>query len=276
MGDRPRELERAVASITSQVGPAAQIVVVGNGVDPPPLDETLGLRLDENLGVCAGRNAGAAAATGDILFFLDDDAWCAGPDVARIVLDQFGVRPELSAVAMRITDAETGETMQRHVPRLGGRDPEQAGDVTAFLGGACAIRRTAFDEAGGYPPEFWYAMEETDLAWRLIDSGHDVHYMAAAEVYHPATQPARHGDAFRLTARNRVWLAHRRLPRLLTLVYLGIWGPGMLLRAPSRAARQQTWQGLRMGIATRTPRPIARMRWRTVARLTRLGRPPVV
>ena len=46
-----------------------------------------------------------------------------------------------------------------------------AGEVTAFLGGAVAVRRQAFDAAGGYPGEYFYALEETDLALGMIDAG---------------------------------------------------------------------------------------------------------
>jgi GT2 family glycosyltransferase len=33
----------------------------------------------------------------------------------------------------------------------------------------CAIRRSAYLEAGGLPDAFFFAHEEIDLSWRLID-----------------------------------------------------------------------------------------------------------
>ena len=276
MGDRPVEVAAAVESIRSQTAPPGEIVLVGNGADPGSFPGARTIALPENLGVTGGRNAGAAAAVGDVLFFLDDDARCADDMVTETVLDLLDERPDIAAVSMRITDAATGETQRRHVPRLRAGDPARSSDVTTFLGGACAIRRLDYERCGGYPDEFFYAMEETDLAWRLLDLGRGIHYLATATVHHPATDPSRHGQAFVSTARNRVWTAHRRLPRVLVPVYLAVWSTLMLLRAPSGRARRSVLGGLAEGIRTTTPRPIERMRWRTVLRMTRLGRPPVV
>lgn len=276
MGDRPAEVAAAVASIREQSVAAAEILVVGNGADPGSIEGARTIVLPENVGITAGRNAGAAEATGDLLCFLDDDAVCADDRVAAALVELFDRRDDVAAASMRITDATTGATQRRHVPRLRAGDADRGGDVTTFLGGACAIRRTDFVAVGGYADEFFYAMEETDLAWRLLDAGRAIHYLPTATVHHPASVPARHGRAFVLTARNRVWTAHRRLPRLLVPVYLAVWTVLMVARAPSMAARRQTLAGLGAGVRTRTPRPIDRMSWRTVWRMTRLGRPPII
>lgn len=276
MGDRPAEVDAAVASIRAQSVPAGDIIVLGNGVELDPIDGATVVSLPENVGICAGRNEGARRATSEILFFLDDDARCLGNEVAADVLAVFAERPEVAAVSMRIVDETSGVTQRRHVPRLRAGDPMRGGDVTTFLGGACAIRRADFEAAGGYPGPFFYAMEETDLAWRLLDLGRSIHYLPAAAVHHPATVPARHGAAFVRTARNRVWLARRRLPLLLRTVYLAVWSVLMVVRAPSAAARRDVLRGLREGITGSAPGPVARMRWSTVWRMTRLGRPPVI
>jgi hypothetical protein len=78
-----------------------------------------------------------------------------------------------------------------------------------------------------------------------------------------------------VTARNRVWLTRRRLPLALIPVHLGIWMLLTLLRTRS-VGGLRAWfggfaEGLRKSGGERRP-----MRWRTVWRLTRLGRPPVI
>ncbi len=275
-GSRPEELATAVASILAQTVPPDEILIIGNGADPGSLPGARTIALDENLGISGGRNAGARAATGDIVFFLDDDAHCADDTVAQRVLDLFDQRPDLAVITMRITDADDGSTQRRHVPRLRADDAMRSGDVTTFLGGASAIRRTDFLDRGEYAAEFFYSMEETDLAWRLLDHGRSLHYLAEAEVHHPATVPARHSPAFEFTARNRVWTAHRRLPRILAVTYVAVWTVLMLVRAPSMPARRDTVRGIAAGIRQRTPRPIERMSWQTVWRMARLGRPPII
>ena len=276
MGDRPDALAKALASIRGQETAPAEIVVVGNGAPPGPVGGARVVELADNVGIPEGRNVGADACNGDVLFFLDDDAACADPTVATRVVELFDARPEVAAVSMRLVDPATGRSERRHVPRLRASDPDRSSDVTTFLGGACAIRRRAFRGVGGYPGEFHYAMEETDLAWRLLDRGWKIHYLATAELHHPAGSPARHGHAFVATARNRVWLAHRRLPLVLAAVYLAVWSVLMMVRAPTWRARREVVDGIREGVRRPTPRPIAPMSWHTVWRMTRLGRPPVI
>lgn len=276
MGNRPTELMNAIASIRRQTVHAEEIIVVGNGCAIGPIESVRTISLPENLGATAGRNVGAKVAIGEVLFFLDDDAELIGDSITEQVLGCFRERPNLGAVALHVVDKDSGRTQRRHIPRLGARGALRSGDVTYFLEGACAIRRSAFEIAGGYPDEFFYGMEATDLAWRLIGQGYSIHYASGATVHHPATEPERHDYAYVLTARNRVWLARRQLPIVLQTVYLTIWTILMLVRAPSNRARRQIISGLADGARSPAPPPVQRMSWRTVWRLSRLGRPPVI
>lgn len=117
--------------------------------------------------------------------------------------------------------------------------------------------------------------EGIDLSWRLWDLGRFGWYAAGIEVHHPATNPARHGPFYRMVARNRVWVAYRRLPAPLVPVYLAVWTLLSVYRFRSTGALG-VWfkglaEGLRGGHGERRP-----MSWRTVWRLTRAGRPPIV
>ncbi|GAB3208853.1 hypothetical protein SAMN02745673_02319 [Marinactinospora thermotolerans DSM 45154] len=276
MGNRPAELRRAIDSVLQQEGADVEVVVVGNGADLPELPEgVVTLRLPENVGIPAGRNEGVKASAGDIILFLDDDGWYRSRDLARHVHDRFAADPGLGAISFRIADPDGGPDQRRHVPRLRAGDPQRSSAVTTFLGGACAIRRTAFEQGGGLPGEFFYAHEETDLAWRILDAGYDIVYDAEAVMYHPAVAPTRHEDFYRLNARNRVWLARRNLPWPLALCYLGTWVAITLLRERSRPALRAWFAGFREGwredAGPRTP-----IKWSTAWRMTRVGRPPII
>jgi GT2 family glycosyltransferase len=227
--------------------------------------------LHENVGVPTGRDVGLRRTEAPLVGFLDDDA-VAQAGIGADIVAAFDADPHLGAVALRLVD-ESGETSRRHVPRLGGRHPERGGDVALFLGGACAIRRTAYDEAGGYWGDLFYGHEEVELAWRLIDRGWSIRYLPQLTVFHPRTEIGRHADGWRMTGRNRVMIARRTLPWPIAIVHVSAWLALGLLRAPSEHRRVYL-RGWRAG--WREPVEHRPIRWRTVWRLTRLGRPPIV
>jgi GT2 family glycosyltransferase len=276
MGNRPDELARALHSVLAQHGDPVELVVVGNGVDVPGLPaQARFVRLPDNAGIPAGRNAGAAEATGDLVLFLDDDGWLPDPGTAEHLRTAFAAEPGLGIVSMRIVDPQTGASMRRHVPRLRAADPMRSSLVTTFLGGASVVRREVLEQCGPLPGEFFFAHEETDLAWRALDAGWDIRYDADAVMCHPATSPARHDLYFRLNARNRVWLARRNLPAPVLAAYLAVWSVLTVLRNRDPAALRTWGRGFVEGWRT-DPGPRRPMSWHTVVKMARLGRPPVI
>jgi hypothetical protein len=281
MGNRPEELRDLLDSVAKQHGPAIEIAVVGNGSPLPELPEGIRtVELPENLGIPGGRNVGIEAfgpggRDVDILLFLDDDGLLPNEDTGELVRQAFAADPELGIISFRIADPESGTTQRRHVPRLRAADPMRSSRVTTFLGGANAVRTSVFAQVGGLPDEFFYAHEETDLAWRALDAGWLIDYRSDMVLNHPLTAPSRHAVYHRMVARNRVWLARRNLPWPVALAYLAVW-IGMTVARERRLASLRPWfggfrEGWRKPAGPR--RPIS---WRTVWRMTRLGRPPVI
>ncbi|MEU9009667.1 glycosyltransferase [Streptomyces sp. NPDC048479] len=281
-GTRPAELRALLDSVARQDCPATRVVVVCNGSPVSELpelpDRATAVELPENLGVSGGRNAAMARLREfgdvDVLVDLDDDGLLIAADVFRRIGDLYATDPELGIVSFRIAD-ETGFTQRRHVPRLRSGDPMRGGPVTTFLGGGHALSMTMLDQIGGWPDDFFLTHEETDLAWRALDSGWKIVYAPELVLQHPRTSPARHAEYYRMTARNRVWLAKRHLPAPLAPVYLGTWTALTVLRTWSAPGLRAWFGGFAEGV--RTPcgkrRP---MRWSTVWRMARLGRPPVI
>ena len=269
--DRPAELTRALASVRAQQHVDAQLVLVVNGATPPeaePFDELI--VLPHNAGIPGGRNIGAAAAHARLIMFLDDDAELLDPEMLAAVVDRFHTDPELGAMSIRLVDEE-GQTQQRHIPRLGSGSAEKSGHVTHFVGAACVVRASTFRQVKGFDPLFFYSMEESDLSWRLLDAGWSIWYSADLTAFHPRTYPSRHQGYVRLIARNRLWMSWRSLPAPLLVAYLTIWTLAAVLRgAPVR----DVLDGYQSAWSARPPR--RPMRWRTVGRMTLLGRPPIV
>ncbi|HET9897797.1 MAG TPA: glycosyltransferase [Streptosporangiaceae bacterium] len=277
MGNRPAEVARAVESTGPLRAAGAELIVVGNGADPPPVPHgATSLRLDDNQGVTGGRNAAVAVCTGDVVLFLDDDGWYPEPAaLGEHLAERFGADPALAVLSFRVLDPDTGESARWYVPRLRAGHPERSSVVTTFAGGACAIRRTAYEEAGGLPGQFFFGHEETDLAWRLIELGYRIEYDASAAMCHPPVRNARHPFWYRTEARNRVWLARRNLPWPLALAYLADWMVLTVLRERKGPALRAWFAGFAEGWRASPGRrqPVSA---RTVWKLTKAGRPPVI
>jgi GT2 family glycosyltransferase len=277
MGNRPAEVARAIDSTEPMRAAGAELIVVGNGVDPPPVPPgATAIKLESNAGVPGGRNAALRSCTGDVVLFLDDDGWYPEPGaLGEHVSQRFAADPALAVLSFRVADPTGGAGGRWHVPRLRAGDPERSSVVTTFAGGACAIRRSAYNEAGGQPDQFFFGHEETDQAWRLIELGYRIEYDAQAVLCHPPARNARHALWYKTEARNRVWLARRNLPWPLAVVYLADWMALTVLRERSRPALRAWFAGFAEGWRS-DPGQRQPISLRTAWRLTRAGRPPII
>lgn len=281
MGTRPREVAALLASVDGQDIPAARVILVGNATSLADVDvahNVTKVPLQENLGCPGGRNVGLEmlrdSGEVDVVVELDDDGLLIETDVFGRIQHLFASDPRLGIVGFRVAD-EHGHTERRWVPRLRADDPMRRGLVTAFLGGGHAFSMPMLRETGLWASEFFFGHEESDLAWRALDADWKILYEPELVLRHPKTSPSRHAGHYRFTARNRVWLARRRLPVPLIPVYLGVWILLTMSRVRSLDGVTAWWGGFLEGV--RTPcGPRKAMKWRTVWRMTRLGRPPIL
>jgi GT2 family glycosyltransferase len=274
-GRRPTELTAALDSLAAQQGAELDIVVVGNGWAPQGLPEGVrAVALAEDRGIPGGRNAGVDATRGELLFFLDDDARLAAPDALARVAARFD-EPDLGLLQLRVMASDGDRPPRDWVPRLRVGDPARSSDVTAVWEGAVAIRRSVFDAVGGWPEELGRGHEGVDLAWRVMDAGRRVVYAGDIAALHPAYVTAPHEHSVYYGARNRVWLARRHLPAPLAVLYVAGFAlrtlPVLRTRARIQAALRGYRDGLRQPCGPRRP-----LRARTLWRMTRAGRPPLL
>jgi len=280
-GKRPDDLARGIRSVFSQEDVTLDVVVVGNGWDPadavpslPALAKTL--KLEENLGIPAGRNRGVSLVSGEYLFFLDDDASLPSTRFLRTAAALIEADPGIGLVQPRVVDPSGSTSPRRWVPRIRKGEPTQSSNVFSCWEGAVLLPRAVFDATGGWADPFFYAHEGIELAWRVWDQGKRAWYAGELTANHPAIEPTRHAYYYRLNARNRVWLARRNLPAIFVPLYVGAWTGIQLLRwARSPAALKAWFGGWREGWRT-DPGERRPIRWRTVWRMTLAGRPPLV
>jgi GT2 family glycosyltransferase len=159
--DAPPTLDRCRAAIAAAAdGPDELIVVYDTHGDGP--------------GPAAARNRGARGATGDVLVFVDSDV-AVHPDVFTRIRAALERDPELVGVIGSYDDdpAERGvvsrfrNLLHHHVHQ------ESAGPIGSFWSGLGAIRRDAFDAAGGFDSQSFTvsSMEDVELGMRLAAGG---------------------------------------------------------------------------------------------------------
>lgn len=179
-----RLLPEAIASIRRQDDARVEIVAVDDGSTDgtPELLERLRrepgalLRIvrQDNAGPGAARNAGAHAAQGEILAFLDaDDLWSAG--WLRSVRTRLEAEPE----ALLLGHTSFVRIADNPGPGGGWNPPEPAGLAIVF--GAMALARTTWDAIGGVDASLRFG---EDLAFLMVARERGVPVVVVPETTH--------------------------------------------------------------------------------------------
>lgn len=168
----------------------------------------------ENLGA-VGRNLGVARLRTPYVAFCDDDTWWE-PGSLRTAADALDAHPRLAVVTARIV-VEPGGREDPIVPEL--RDSPVRGAawlpgpaLGSFLAGASVLRRTAFEEVGGFSARLWLGGEEELMAGDLAARGWELCYLPALTVHHRASRARDPHKRRRDGIRNTLWTTWLRRP----------------------------------------------------------------
>lgn len=162
----------------------------------------------ERPGTSAARNAGAAAASSDLLLFCDADdevgpGWVGAMCAALESADAAG-----GAIESERLNPGRPPYLPRHPDHL----PVSAGFLPRAISANLGVRRAAFEDVGGFDESFTYASDDTDLCWRLQLAGHTLRYAPEAVVHYRYrdTRSAVVRKAYRLgRARARLFREYR-------------------------------------------------------------------
>jgi GT2 family glycosyltransferase/glycosyltransferase involved in cell wall biosynthesis len=205
--------------------------------------------LPENRGFTGGNAAGVAAATGDVFVFVNNDMKFEPTLVSRLV-DGLDASTACTGARVMSWDGSSIDFVrgtssfeargfqeqfrQTYVPGMALAE--------SFFpnGGAFAVTRQAYEDAGGFDPALFAYYDDVDIGWRLRMAGHGIRTVADAVAYHRhgatvRTQP--HAHKRFVLARNALWIAlrnydDRTLPHVL---------PAVLLLAGLRVAQDVVW-----------------------------------
>ncbi len=185
---------RAVDSVLAQDYRLFELIVVDDGsYDQTPAiltsyKDRLTVVRQENRGVSAARNVGAARAQGDLIAFLDsDDYW--KPQKLSVQVDFFLSRPEAlicQTGEIWIRNGRRVNSGRRH-KKLSGMIFEPSLELCLVSPSAVMMRKTFFEMTGGFD-ETLPACEDYDL-WLRISMRHPVYLIDAPLVVKTGGHP---------------------------------------------------------------------------------------
>jgi len=182
-------LERCLGELRKLEYPACEVIVVDDGSNDSTADIVgrfpVRLIRTANHGLSSARNTGWRAAAGEIVAFLDDDAfpdphWLANLAAAFRSSGHAGIGgpnippPDDSGVAEWVANAPGGpvhvllsDTEAEHIP-----------------GCNMAFRKEYLEAIGGFDPQFRVAGDDVDLCWRILERGWTIGFAPGAMVWH--------------------------------------------------------------------------------------------
>jgi len=197
-----------------------ELVIVDNGSKPAEAERLRALAARDarvalkaghgNIGFARGANLGARTATGDVLVFLNPDAFLQPGCIAALVREIEG-RAAPCIIGGRVLNADRSEQrggrrgditpmsalvsmtgLARLAPGLSRYEVHWEGDAlpgqaiaTPTISGACfCMRREDFDRVDGFDEGYFLHVEDVDLCWRVRQEGGEVLFHPKAEVVH--------------------------------------------------------------------------------------------
>ena len=186
------------------------------------------IRSEENLGFAGGNNLGIEAASGEYLFFLNNDTYVQDGSIFNLV-DVMKQDASLGGISPKILFADkeggiqfAGYTQLSRVTlrnRLIGYREEDRGQHDAVRstpymhGAAMLVRREAIEKAGKKPEVYFLYYEELDWSVRILQAGYRLEYHPSATIYHRESSSTGQESPLKIfyMTRNRLLFARRNI-----------------------------------------------------------------
>jgi len=138
-----------------------------------------------NRGLSHARNAGLAAATGEIVAYIDDDAR-PDPQWLRYLAATFMSTAHAGVGGPNIAPPGDGPIAECVARAPGGPVHVLLNDREAEHIPGCnmAFRKSCLEAIGGFDPQFRTAGDDVDVCWRLLERGWTLGFHSAALVWH--------------------------------------------------------------------------------------------
>ena len=167
----------------------SEVIVVNDGSNDQTrsIAEAYGFRVisTANHGLSSARNTGMNAATGDIIAYIDDDAY-PDPHWLTYLAASFMSSDYVGVGGPNFPPPGDGPTAQCVANAPGGPVHVLLSDREAEHIPGCnmAFRAEALRAIGGFDPQFRSAGDDVDVCWRLQERGWHLGFNPAAVVWH--------------------------------------------------------------------------------------------
>ena len=184
-----RTIRDTLDALTRLEYPDLEVIVVDDG----STDATAAIAAEypflvistPNGGLSAARNVGLTAATGEIVAYIDDDAW-PDPHWLHYLVATLARGGHAGVGGPNLPPPGDGWVAEcvGHAP--GGPTHVLVTDTEAEHIPGCnmAFRKSALEAIGGFDRRFRTAGDDVDVCWRLLDRGGTLGFSAAAMVWH--------------------------------------------------------------------------------------------
>jgi len=248
-----RTIGECLQAVSKLRYPALKVIVVDDGSE----DETAAIAAQydvtllrtPNRGLSHARNVGWQAAKGEIVAYIDDDAY-PDPDWLTYLAETFRSGDYAGVGGPNIPPPDDGPIAACVARSPGGPQHVLLTDTEAEHIPGCnmAFLRSALEAVGGFDVQFRVAGDDVDMCWRLQERGWKLGFSPSAQVWHRRRNslraywrqqagygkaeallekkwPKKYNSVGHLTWRGRVYGPGRTgILRTATRIYYGQWG----------------------------------------------------
>jgi GT2 family glycosyltransferase len=182
---------QAIESVLGQSHPPFEVLVIDDGSTDASAEiiQSYPVRLLQhvhNKGLAHARNSAINVATGDILVFLDVDAF-ADTELLANLLSGYD-SPDVAGVGGQGIESNLRSVADRwrrvHASQGHGNAPK---DVEFLYGLCMSFRLEMLRQVGGFNGAFRTNAEDMDVGLRIRSAGYRLRYLPQAQVYHQRT-----------------------------------------------------------------------------------------
>jgi GT2 family glycosyltransferase len=184
-----RTLDECLRGIGALEYPDYEVIVVDDGSSDATAD--IARRHDVRListphrGLSSARNTGLEAASGEIVAYLDDDAY-PDEDWLTYLAAAFRTGDYVAVGGPNLPPRGDGPIAECVANAPGGPAHVLLSDREAEHIPGCnmAFQKNALEEIGGFDTQFWAAGDDVDVCWRLQEQGWKLGFSPPAVVWH--------------------------------------------------------------------------------------------